>query len=203
MGLVKQTLLCDPASTLDSVQKDLKVEIQGRIYNTWLHTNLVWRFNPGEHKRNELFDGEFKLCSRYSLPLPVHPEQPVNPTIPICIDLESSGRQYVIEDLAIEDARLETTPGLNTKLEKIERVVDNKFDAVQDEITELDGKLSGHMIWANKCLNALLKDRGLPTFLDPTLCDETKKLDLNSPEEMVDMDVSEDVNEKKTKPRRK
>ena len=84
--LAKQILLCDPDTTLENVVKELRLELDGKVYTSLLTTNIEWKFNP-EHKVNEWFEGYFKLVTRFGDPVCVQMDQPLNPNIPVCLDL--------------------------------------------------------------------------------------------------------------------
>ncbi len=135
VGLVKQTLLCELESTLDNIKKDLSIEIQGKMWTNTLFTNLIWKFNPAEHKR--MFEGEFKLISHYGYLLPVHQEQPISPDVPICHELETSGRQWQVDDQALEDHRNEMTPGMSSLMQNIDTVVEFHVKKIHNEVSTL------------------------------------------------------------------
>ena len=72
-----------------------------------------------------MFDGDFKLISRFGYPMPAKQEQPLDLSIPLCLDLEASGRQMQVDDQAMEEMRMETSPGLTTMLDNLEGEVES------------------------------------------------------------------------------
>ena len=137
VNLAQQTLLCEQDATLDDVKKDLSLEINGKMYTNLLFTNLEWKFNS-EHRVNDLFDGYFKLISRFGYPVCAQQERPLDQYIPICLDLELSGRQWKVDEQAMEEMRLEETPGINTMLRNFEGEVDFKIKKLQDGLEEIE-----------------------------------------------------------------
>jgi len=139
--LAKQTLLCDQSTTLDSIRKELTVDMGGKQHTNMLFTSLQWKFNP-EHKKNDIFDSNFKLVSRFGYQLTIQPEMPAWIKMPICLDLESSSRQSQLNDLAMEDLRL-MNPGLCSMFRNIEREIFEKFKTLKDY---LDDNILNHCL---------------------------------------------------------
>ena len=207
VGLAKQTLLCDQDATLNNIKKDLSLEIHGKMRTNLLYTNLDWNFNS-EHRVKDMFDGDFKLISRFGYLMPAQQEQPVNLNIPICLDLEASGRQWKVDEQAIDEMRIETTPGLSTMLIKLEGEVDFKIKKLQDGLDDIKNASNTHMFSINNSLDGCLIALGavpvprLPQ--DGSLCDETSRLDLEAGEVNVPMDTGDDtVSKNKNKNSRK
>ena len=135
--LAKQILLCDPDTTLENVVKELRLELDGKVYTSLLTTNIEWKFNP-EHKVNEWFEGDFKLVTRFGDPVCVQMDQPLNPNIPVCLDLELSGQQWRVDEQAMEEMRMEHTPGILMMLDKFGEEVSRKHQKILDNQEEVD-----------------------------------------------------------------
>ena len=185
-GLVRQTLLVDFNATLDTIKKDLSIDIMGKIFTSTLFTNLSWKFDPVKAKKNELFEGNFKLFYRYGYPIPMH-VSPINPQVPVCVELETSGRMWQVNELAIQDHRMETTPGLRELLQDVNVRMEIQVKKMREEIQVLDGRLIQHMIGTNQLLENMIISLNRkvgtdlkPMNLDGTICVETSKLNLAS-----------------------
>jgi len=126
---------------LDSIRKELTVDMGGKQHTNMLFTSLQWKFNP-EHRKNDIFDSNFKLVSRFGYQLTIQPEMPAWIKIPICLDLESSSRQSQLNDLAMEDLRL-MNPGLCSMFRNIEREIFEKFKTLKDY---LDDNILNHCL---------------------------------------------------------
>ena len=198
--LAKQTLLCKQDTTLDDVKKELSLEIHGKMYTNLLFTNLEWKFNP-EHRVNDLFDGDFKLISRFGFPVCVQQERPLDQNIPICLDLELSGQQWKVDEHAMEEMRLEETPGIQTMLQKFEEEVDHKIKKILDGLDEAENSSNSNMISLNNGLERCLVRLGDPMARlpqDGSLCDETARLGIDA-EVNVPMDTNDDTGRKGSK----
>ena len=148
------------------------------------------------------------MISRFGYPVCAQQEQPVNQNIPICLDLEVSGRQWKVYEQAMEEMRMETTPGLNTMLSNFEGEVDFKIKKLPDGLDDIKNASNTHMISINNSLDGCLIALGavpvprLPQ--DGSLCDETSRLDLEAGEVNVPMDTGDDtVSKNKNKNSRK
>jgi hypothetical protein len=183
-GLVRQTLLVDFNATMDTIKKDLSIDIMGKIFTSSLFTNLTWKYDPARAKKNELFEGNFKLFFRYGYPIPMK-VSPIDPQVPVCVELETSGRMWSVNELAIQDHRLETTPGIRELLQDVNVRTEIQVKEMRDEIQALDSRVIQHMITTNQLLENMIVslnkkvDTNLrPMNLDGTICDEASKLNL-------------------------
>ena len=96
------------------------------------------------------------MISRFGYPVCAQQEQPVNQNIPICLDLEVSGHQWKVDEQAMDEMRMETTPGLNTMLSNFEGEVDYKIKKLQDSLEEIENASNTHMISINNSLDQCL-----------------------------------------------
>ena len=197
--LAKQTLLCEPDTTLEDVKKELSLELHGKLYTNLLFTNLEWKFNP-EHRVNDLFDGDFKLISRFGFPVCVQQERPLDQNIPVCLDLELSGQQWKVDEHALEEMRMEETPGILTMIRKFEEEVSYKNQKILDSLDEADNTSTSISIAINNGFERCLVMLGDPMAKLPQdgLCDETARLGIDN-EANVPMDTNEDSGKKGSK----
>jgi len=114
--LNKQTLLCEHDATLSNVRKELSLEISGHVKTLPIQISLEWK----RANMDIPISADFKLTSRYGYPLVVRYDGPLDASVPLCLDLATSGRAATIRKKAIEDMRLEKTPGLANKISQLE-----------------------------------------------------------------------------------
>ena len=202
--LAKQILLCDPDTTLENVVKELRLELDGKVYTSLLTTNIEWKFNP-EHKVNEWFEGDFKLVTRFGDPVCVQMDQPLNPNIPVCLDLELSGQQWRVDEQAMEEMRMEHTPGILMMLDKFGEEVSRKHQKILDNQEEVDNVATSISVAVTsgfeRCFH-MLGDTEARMSQDG-LCDETAKLGVNDDEAIMPMDIEESGKKSRTSGKRK
>jgi hypothetical protein len=142
-------------STLETIKKDLSIDIMGKIWTNTLYTNLTWKFDPAKTKKNELFEGGFKLFYRFGYPIPMQ-INPINSQVPVCLELETSGRQWMVNELAIQDHRMEITPGIRELLQDVNVKVEIQVKKMREEVQALDSRVIQHMFSTNQLLENMI-----------------------------------------------
>ena len=130
--LNKQTLLCERDATLSNVRKELSLEISGHVKTLPIQISLEWK----RANMDIPISADFKLTSRYGYPLVVRYDGPLDVSVPLCLDLATSGRAATIRRKAIEDMRLEKTPGLANKISLLETSVNVRIQELQDGLEQ-------------------------------------------------------------------
>ena len=153
--LIRQTLLVDFNATLDTIKKELSIDIMGITYTNTLYSNLTWKKDPAKTKKNELFEGGFKLFYRFGYPLPMQ-RNPIDASVPVCLELQTSGRQWMVNDLAIQEHRSEITPGVRELLIDVNVQVEIQVKKLKEELQALDTRVIQHMFSTNHLLENMI-----------------------------------------------
>jgi len=153
--LIRQTLLVDFNATLETIKKELSIEILGKNYTNTLYSNLTWKKDPAKTKKNELFEGGFKLFYRCGYPIPMQ-RNPIDAQVPVCLELQSSGRQWMVNDLAIQEHKSEITPGVRELFIDVNVSTEIQVKKLKAEIQGLDTRVIQHMFSTKHLLESLI-----------------------------------------------